>query len=103
MSVDFTTRRWARARSRSATVKRARRDQSPMYGAGAHWACKPERRSIAAVGVWVAGARGSCRASGAPLRSRSERAGAGATARRVGEAAEDAEDLALALHVPGGD
>src|SRR5438105_4583668 len=103
MSVAFTTRRWARARSRSGTVKVARRDQRPMYGAGAHWACRPASRSIAAVGVRVARSRSNCRARRARFSSRSESARGAATARRLGEPADDPDDLALDLHVPGVD
>src|SRR5438270_1062913 len=103
MSVAFTTVRAASARSRSVIANLARRDQSPMYGAGAHWACSPARRSIAAAGESAARFSRSCRARSARFSSRSERTRGVATAQTLREPANDPNHFSLDLHVPGVD
>ena len=71
ISVAFTTRPVASARSRARGSKPSRRDQSPTYGDGLHCACRPATRSTACVTERRCRRSSSWRASVARFSSRS--------------------------------
>src|SRR5689334_5358689 len=68
-SVPCTTARLSRARVSASRSKPATRDHSPMYIAGAYWACKHAIRSSALGIVTPARSNSSCRARTARLSS----------------------------------